>query len=62
MPKSCDDRHGFFSMEHALDSRFVGLVGCHHNEARDAIGDLDSLVCMVHEPVVCDQSAFQMVH
>ena len=31
-------------MEHAWDCRFGGLVGCRHNEIRDAIGDLASLV------------------
>ena len=51
MPKSCDGCSGTFSMGHALDCRFGGLVG-HH-----AIGDLTSLVWgnVVHEPVVCDQ-------
>ena len=34
-------------MEHALDCRFGGLVGCCHNEVSDAFGDLDSLVYMV---------------
>ena len=58
MPKSCAGCGGTLCMEHALDCRFGGLVGRCHNEVRDAIGDLASLVWgnVVHEPVVCDQS------
>ena len=59
MPKSCDGCDGTLSMEHALDCRFGGLVGRHHSEVHDAIGDLASLVWgnVVYEPVVCNQSA-----
>ena len=48
-----------FSIEHALSYRFRGLVICGHNEVRDAVGDLASLVWgnVIHEPVVCEQSA-----
>ena len=49
-----------FSIEHALDCRFGGLVGreSHHNEVRDAISDLASLIWgdVVREPVVCEYS------
>ena len=59
MPKSCDGCVAEFSIEHALDCRFGGLVSCSHNEIRDAIGDLASLVWgnVVHESVVCDKSS-----
>ena len=58
MPKSCDGCCAEFSIEHALDCRFGGLVSRRHNEIRDAIGDLASLVWgnVVREPVVCDKS------
>ena len=58
MPKLCDGCGAEFSMEHALDCRFGGLVSRRHNEIRDAIGDLTSLVWgnVVREPVVCDKS------
>ena len=48
-----------FSIEHALDCHFGGLVTCRHNEVRDAFGDLASLVWapVVKEPVVHDGSA-----
>ena len=42
--KSFDGCGDAFSMEHALDCRFDGLIGCYHNEVHDAIGDLASLV------------------
>ena len=44
MPKSCDGYGAEFSIEHGLDCRFGGLVSHCHNEIRDAIGDLASLV------------------
>ena len=46
-----------FSIEHALDCRFGGLVSRRHNEIRDVIGDLASLVWsdVVSEPVFCDK-------
>ena len=48
-----------FSIEHALDCRFGGLVTRRHNEVRDALGDLASLVWapVVKELVVHDESA-----
>ena len=54
----CDGCGAEFSIEHALDCRFGGLVSRCHNEIRDAIGDLASLVWgnVVREPVVCDGS------
>ena len=58
MPKSCDCCSAEFSIKHALDCRFGGLVSRCHNEICDAIGDLASLVWDydVREPVVCDKS------
>ena len=44
MPKSCDGCGAEFSIKHALDCTFGGLVSCRHNEICDAIGDLASLV------------------
>ena len=57
MPKSCDGYGAEFSIEHALDCRFGGLISHCHNEIHDTIGDLASLVWgnVVYEPVVCDQ-------
>ena len=57
MPKSCDGCGSELSIEHALDCRFGGQVNRCHNEIRDAIGDLASLVwgSVVCEPVVCDK-------
>ena len=59
MHQSCDGCGSDFSIEHALSCRFGGLVVCCHNEVRDAIGDLASLVWgnVIREPVVCEQSA-----
>ena len=55
----CDGCGAPFSIEHALDCRFGGLVTHRHNEVRDAFGDLASLVWspVVKEPVVHDGSA-----
>jgi len=44
LPSVCDGCGTLFSIEHALDSRFGGLVSCRHNEVHDAFGDLASLV------------------
>ena len=44
MPKSRDGCGAEFSIERGLDCRFGGLVSLCHNEIRDAIGDLASLV------------------
>ena len=48
-----------FSIDHALDCHFGGLVTSRHNEARDTFGDFASLIWtpVVKEPVVCDGSA-----
>ena len=56
VPQSCDGCGGDFSIEHALSCRFGGLVVRRHNEVRDAIGDLASLVWgnVIREPVVCE--------
>ena len=39
-----------------MDCRKDGLVTHHHNEVRDALGDLAALGYskVVHEPIVCD--------
>ena len=59
LPSVCDGCGAPFSIEHALDCRFGGLVTRRHNEVRDAFGDLASLVWapVVKEPVVRDGSA-----
>ena len=48
-----------FSIEHALDCHFGGLVTCRHNEVRDAFCDLASLAWspVIKESFVCDRSA-----
>ena len=53
-PGSCDGCGATFTIDHALDCRFGGLVTRRHNEVRDAFGDLSFLVWgPVHrEPVV----------
>ena len=58
LPSACDGCGAQFSIEHALDCRFGGLVGRRHNEVRDAFGDLASLVWspVIKEPVVRDGS------
>jgi len=40
----CDGCGAPFSIEHALDCHYSGLVGCRHNEVCDAFGNLASLV------------------
>ena len=45
-PANCDGCGNVFSLTHALDYRKGGLVIQCHNEIRDAIGDLASLVYM----------------
>ena len=54
LPCVCNDCGASFSIEHALDCHFGGLVGCRHNEVQDAFGDLASLVWapVIKEPVV----------
>ena len=57
-PGSCDGCGATFTVDHALDCRFGGLVTRWHNEVRDAFGDLSSLVWgpVHHEPVVQEAS------
>jgi len=45
-----------FNLTHALDCCKGGLVTQHHNEVRDALGDLAALEYseVVREPIVCD--------
>ena len=59
LPSVCDGCGAPFSVDHALDCRFGGLVTRRHNEVRDAFGDLASLVWspVVKEPIVRDDSA-----
>ena len=59
LPAVCDGCGAPFSIEHALDCHFGGLVSCRHNEVCDAFGELASLVWspVVKEPVVQDGSA-----
>ena len=54
----CDGCGAQFSIEHALDCRFGGLVSRRHNEVRDAFGDLASLIWspVTKEPIVHDSS------
>ena len=53
-PAKCDGCGDVFNMTHALDCRKGGLVIQRHNEVRDALGDLASLVYkdVIHEPTV----------
>ena len=44
MPANCDGCGAATSLEHALDCKKGGLVTQSHNEIRDVIGDLASLV------------------
>ena len=55
LPASCDGCGGDFSLTHALDCHKGGLVTQHHNEVRDALGDLAALGYreVVREPIVC---------
>ena len=59
LPANCDGCGSSFTVDHALDCRFRGLVTCRHNEVRDAIGDLASLVWgqVSREPIVCEATA-----
>ena len=43
-PGNCDGCSATFTIDHALDSCFGGLVTHRHNEVRDAFRDLSSLV------------------
>ena len=44
MPANCDGCGAATSLEHALDCKKGGLVTQRHNEVRDVIGDLASVV------------------
>ena len=54
IPAMCDGCGLLFDMSHALDCRRGGLVIQRHNEIRDAIGDMSSMVWgqVKREPVV----------
>ena len=54
MPANCDGCGAATSLEHALDCKKGGLVTQSHNEVRDVIGNLASVVFkeVVKEPVV----------
>ena len=54
VPLNCDGYSASFDLSHALSCRKGGLVTQHHNEVRDAFGDLSSLAYgqVVREPVV----------
>ena len=54
MPANCDGCGAATSLEHALDCKKGGLVTQRHNEVRNVIGDLASVVFkeVVKEPVV----------
>ena len=56
LPPYCDGCGSPFSVDHALDCWVGGLVGRRHNEVRDAIDDLASLVWgqVQREPIVCE--------
>ena len=43
MPATCDGCGAPFSLVHALDCKKGGLVTQHHNEVRDALGDIAAL-------------------
>ena len=47
---------GDLSLTHALDYHKDGLFTQHHNEVRDALGDLAALGYkeVVRKPIVCD--------
>ena len=44
LPCACDGCGDSFTLYHALDCHHGGLVTRRHNEVRDAVGDLASLV------------------
>ena len=44
LPAKCDSCSALFTIEHALDCHFGGLVSHRHNEVQDALGDSSSLV------------------
>ena len=54
LPGTCDGCGATFTVDHALDYCFGGLVTRRHNEVHDAVGDLASLVWnpVRREPIV----------
>ena len=56
LPPYCDGCGSPFNVDRALDNWVGGLVGRRHNEVRDAIGDLASLVWgqVQRKPIVCE--------
>ena len=44
MPVTCDGCGATFNYEHALDCKKGGLITRRHNEVRDTLGDLSSIV------------------
>ena len=58
LPFVCDGCGAPFSVDHAFDCHFGGLVTRRHNEVWDVFGNLASLVWspVVKEPIVCDGS------
>ena len=54
MPTCCDGCRAQSSLEHALDCKKGGLVTQRHNNVRDSVGDVASLVYkdVLREPVL----------
>ena len=54
LPGTCDGGGAAFTVDHALDFRFGGLVTRRQNEVQDAVGDFASLVWnfVRHQPIV----------
>ena len=54
MPATCDGCGAAFSYEHALDCTKGGLITRRHNEVRDTLGDMSSIVYkdIIREPVI----------
>ena len=57
MPALCDGCGGDLNLTHALDCHKDGLFTQHHNEVRDALGDLAALQYreVARKPIVCDE-------
>ena len=58
LPPLCHGCGAPFTVAHVLDCRVGGLVGQHHNEVVDAVGNLASLAWgqVTREPDVCESS------
>ena len=54
MPVTCDECGATFSYEHALDCKKEGFITRRHNEVRDTLGDLSSIVYKGHYPGTSD--------